>query len=214
MLRYAMPKNEARACNVSSARRFLASLIHHLENDMIFWVGYEIHYTRLSIPSGSELSFLLKFYGDERHIFGWWLIFLRAVAVLEDLNRNMLTYSLRKGKMLTLFFFVLQSASSSDGLLNILSGFDDRNCYGSILVWNNGSDIGTASINISGIPYDTFDIHVFRLDDDNMPGVSFTPFASNNSFISFTTSDSKRFGISVRVSSFHNCARLSHTRYN
>ena len=66
----------------------------------------------------------------------------------------------------------MQSASSSDGSLEILSGFDARNCYGSVLVWNNGSDPASATFNISGIPYNSFDVHVFRLDDDNMPGVS------------------------------------------
>lgn len=54
----------------------------------------------------------------------------------------------------------------------MLSGFDARNCYGSVLVWNNDTVDGSATISITNVPYNNFDVHVFRLDEDHMPGVS------------------------------------------
>ena len=54
----------------------------------------------------------------------------------------------------------------------MLSGFDRRNCYISVLAWNNGTVEGNALINISHVPYDNFHVEVFRLDEDHMPGVS------------------------------------------
>ena len=71
----------------------------------------------------------------------------------------------------------MQEAVSSSGVLNILSGFDPRNCYGSVLIWNNATVDARATLNISSIPYDSFDVQVFRLDEDHMPGVSFQPLA-------------------------------------
>lgn len=68
-----------------------------------------------------------------------------------------------------------QDANSSSGTLNVLSGFDPRNCYGSILVWNNDTVDGSATINITNVPYDTFDVEVYRLDEDHMPGVIYHP---------------------------------------
>ena len=65
----------------------------------------------------------------------------------------------------------MQHATSSSGVLNVLSGFDARNCYGSVLVWNNDTVPGSALINITNMPYETFDVHIYRLDDDFMPGV-------------------------------------------
>ena len=57
-------------------------------------------------------------------------------------------------------------------MLNVLSGFDRRNCYISVLAWNNGTVEGNALINISHVPYDNFHVEVFRLDEDHMPGVN------------------------------------------
>lgn len=69
------------------------------------------------------------------------------------------------------FDFLVQNAKSSSGTLNVLSGFDDRNCYGSVLVWNNDTIDGMATINVTNVPYDSFDVDVFHLDEDHMPGV-------------------------------------------
>lgn len=66
----------------------------------------------------------------------------------------------------------LQNAKSSSEVLNVLSGFDARNCYGSILAWNNGTVPGTAVINVTNVPYEVVDLHVYRIDDKHMPGVS------------------------------------------
>lgn len=69
----------------------------------------------------------------------------------------------------------LQDAKSSSGTLNVLSGFDPRNCYGSILVWNNDTKDGSATINVTNVPYESFDVDVFHLDEDHMPGVGHDP---------------------------------------
>lgn len=74
---------------------------------------------------------------------------------------------------MTVTLCTVQNAKSSSGTLNVLSSFDPRNCYGSVLVWNNDTIDGEATINITNLPYDSFDVEVFRLDEDNMPGVSF-----------------------------------------
>lgn len=74
--------------------------------------------------------------------------------------------------VLSFVALALQNAQSSSGTLNVLSGFDARNCYGSILIWNNDTVDGEATINVTNVPYDSFDVDVFHLDEDHMPGVS------------------------------------------
>lgn len=67
----------------------------------------------------------------------------------------------------------VQAAGSSSKALQVVAGFDDRTCRGSVLVWNNGSTAVEASVVVSNLPFASVQLEEWRLDDFHPLGVSF-----------------------------------------
>ena len=66
----------------------------------------------------------------------------------------------------------MQAAHTSHKALQVLAGFDDRTCRGSVLVWNNVSTATEAAISITNAPFSAVSVVEWRLDDFHPIGVS------------------------------------------
>lgn len=64
----------------------------------------------------------------------------------------------------------LQTTNSTDPAIQMAAGFSAHECYGAVLIWNNGS-LGNIDmvLKLLEIPYASFTVDVFQLDPDNMP---------------------------------------------
>ena len=65
-----------------------------------------------------------------------------------------------------------QEAISSNEGLNVVAGFSERMCRGSVIIWNNDTVDIEAAVKLSHIPFPFVDITEWRLDDDHPLAVS------------------------------------------
>lgn len=59
----------------------------------------------------------------------------------------------------------MQEATSSLAGLNVASGFSERKCRGSVLLWNNDTESIQATIKFEGMPFSLVDITEWRIDE-------------------------------------------------
>ena len=74
----------------------------------------------------------------------------------------------------------MQATHSSSKALQVLAGFDDRTCRGSVLVWNNGSVATEALVTLSHVPFSSVSIEEWRIDDFHPLGVRPLPLHPSN----------------------------------
>ena len=65
----------------------------------------------------------------------------------------------------------VQSTNTTNAELQSVAGFNRFECHGSVLIWNNGSTAVPLSVNILQLPYQSFTVQVYQLNDNSLPGV-------------------------------------------
>lgn len=75
-------------------------------------------------------------------------------------------------------------ATSSLAGLNVASGFSERKCRGSVLLWNNDTESIQATIKFEGMPFSLVDITEWRIDESQplLPGVELPEVASHSNW--------------------------------
>ena len=67
----------------------------------------------------------------------------------------------------------MQSTNTTNAELQSIAGFNRFECHGSVLIWNNGTDDVPLTVSILQLPYQSFTVQVYQLNNDSLPGVSF-----------------------------------------
>ena len=58
----------------------------------------------------------------------------------------------------------MQAVTSPDGL-NVVAGFSERMCYGSVIIWNNATVDFSAIVKLVNVPFSLIDVTEWRLGD-------------------------------------------------